>query len=73
MSMASLEREIVQKARIALNNPKLRTKDLLEWSTSEAAVKKNQRPEEVTIHLPDPGVWICVAKSCDKLTTHRPK
>jgi hypothetical protein len=66
MSIATLEQAIVAAAQIELNNPKLRIKDIIEWSTSEKAVRKNAQEYEVVVHIPDPGVWIAVLKSADK-------
>lgn len=37
MSRAQMEREIIAVAREVLNNPKLRSEDLLEWSTAHEA------------------------------------
>ena len=61
MSMATLEREILKRARMALRNPKLRMKDILEWSTGEVIAHEG----EVVIWLPDPGCNICILKSLD--------
>ena len=63
MSMKTLESAILNAAKLATNNPKLRNKHLLEWSTSEAAVRKNLQPTDVILELPDPGVWIAVDES----------
>lgn len=62
MSMATLEREILAQAKIALKNPKLKMKDIFEWSTGDC----HGKPEEVIVHLPDPGVNIAVLKIHDK-------
>lgn len=35
MSMASLEREILAEAKTVFQNPKLRMKDIMEWSTGD--------------------------------------
>ena len=47
MSLATLEREIVGEARVVLKNPKLRLKDLLEWSTGDIKTGEG----EVTIRI----------------------
>ena len=62
MSMATLERAILAGARLVLKNPKLRQKDILEWSTGRC------KPEdgEVEVRVDDPGVWVCVLKEHDK-------
>ena len=66
MSMQSLEREILKEAKAVFNNSKLRLKDIMEWSNSEEAVKKNLRDVEVMAELPTLGVWVCVKKEHDK-------
>ena len=66
MSLATLERAIVISARGVLNNPKLRLKDLLEWSTS----KVKSREGEVAVYVPDPGAWAVFPKACDKRASH---
>ncbi|HUW35248.1 MAG TPA: hypothetical protein VM223_26865 [Planctomycetota bacterium] len=65
MSMQTLEREILAEAKVVFNNPKLRLKDILQWSSSEKVVKDNLQAGEVMASLPI-GVWICVAKAHDK-------
>lgn len=62
MSLRTLETAIVAGARIVLNNPKLRLKDLLEWRTS----KLEPQDGEVTIRVDDPAVWATFPASCDK-------
>lgn len=47
MALSPLERQVWTEARKLFNNPNLRLKDLLEWSTSEVLVKKNLRETEV--------------------------
>ena len=61
MSIATLERAVVAGAREVLNNPKLRVKDLLEWSTS----KVQPHDGEVVIFVPDLGTWAAFPKACD--------
>lgn len=63
MSMATLERAILGGARLALNNLKLRNKDIVEWSTSEIT---KLEAGEIALRIPDPGVWIAVDKKHDK-------
>lgn len=65
MSMRSLEQEILSKAKTLFKNPRLRLKDLLEWSTSEETVRGNCQDDEVVAEV-STGVWACVAKSNDK-------
>ena len=62
MSMATLERAILLGAKAALNNPKLKAKDILEWSTGKVKAEDG----EVVIFVPDPGVNVCVKKEYDK-------
>ncbi len=60
--MATLERAILASARVILKNPKLKQKDILEWSTGTVVPKK----DEIEVRIPDPGVNICVYKTNDK-------
>ena len=65
MSMATLERAILARAKIVFKNQKLRLKDILEWSTSEDQVKKNLGAGEVYAHVKDLGAYITIAKEHD--------
>jgi hypothetical protein len=60
MSLASLERELTGWLRIIVRNPKLRVKDIQEWSSSEAAVRKNARADEQVVFCPQLGLWASV-------------
>ena len=62
MSMATLERAIVIEARKVLKNPKLRIKDIMEWSTSP--IKENDG--EIIIRVDDPGVYVAIKREDDK-------
>ena len=62
MSMATLERAVLAGARIVFNNPKLKMKDILEWSTA----KIEPGEDEVTASVPDPGVNVTVLALLDK-------
>lgn len=62
MSMATLERAILAGARGVLENPKLRRKDIMEWSSGKVL----PQPGEVVVRIPDPGVWVAVKNECDK-------
>lgn len=62
MSMATLERAVLAGARLVLENPKLKMKEILEWSTGSIKTE----PGEITIRVPDPGVNVAVKKECDK-------
>lgn len=62
MSMKTLESAILRSARYLFNNPKLRMKDIQEWSTGNI----KPQSDEVTEFIPDPGVFITVYKIHDK-------
>jgi len=61
VSMATLERAIVVEARKVLKNPKLRIKDIMEWSTS----KMKENDGEIIIRVDDPGVYVAVKREHD--------
>lgn len=62
MSFATLERAILQGSRISFNNPKLRMKDIQEWSSG-----KIEAPDgEVSIYIDDPGVYVSIKIEHDK-------
>ena len=63
MSLKSLERMIISEARGVLKNPKLRVKDLMEWSS--APIKK-ANDEEIVERLPVSNIYIAVKSACDK-------
>jgi len=62
MSVATLEKEIVLEAKASLKRPKLRLKDLMEWSISEEPVKKNARDTEIVVYLPTVKIWAAFLK-----------
>jgi len=62
MSMTTLENAILAAAKRHFRNPKLRKKDLLEWST----VKIEARAGEVKAWLGDPGVWVVISQELDR-------
>jgi hypothetical protein len=62
MSLRSFETLILAAAKITLNNPKLRLKDIAEWSTGE--VKPHEG--EIVIALTEPRVNIAVLKTHDR-------
>jgi hypothetical protein len=68
MSMKTLEAAILVGACVVLNNPKLRLKDILVWSTGDVEV----RDGEVAVRVPDPGVNVCVAVAHDKRAKESP-
>lgn len=61
MSMRSLEAEILKEAKEVTGNPKLRQKDILEWSTGTHV--KAEADDEKVYHLPVLKVFICVKES----------
>lgn len=67
MSMATLEREILAQAKLLLNNPELKMKDILEWSTGTVVPRK----DEIKFRLPQIPCNVCVAKANDKRPAHR--
>jgi hypothetical protein len=62
MSLRSLESAITAEARRHFNNPKLRVKDLMEWSTAEI----KPREGEVVGKLPLNRVWVAIKVEHDK-------
>ena len=62
MSIQSLEREIRAAAQVYFCNPKLRNKDIMEWSSATIA----QQNGEVVAHLESLGVWVAILTENDK-------
>jgi hypothetical protein len=62
MSMATLEREITAEAAKVLNNPKLKKKDIQEWTTGTLKAVGG----EVVVTLPTLGIDVAVKIECDK-------
>ena len=69
MSMQTLERAILAEAKQVFKNPKLRMKDIAEWSTSKSAVEATIVDGEVMAELPAIGVWACVRIPNDRRVT----
>ena len=70
MSMTTLNRVVLAESKSVLNNPKLKDRDILEWSTASVKADAGQ----VTVRLPDLQINICVPVACDKrLKTEEPK
>lgn len=63
MSMATLEREITQEAKILFNNPKLRKKDILAWSTGD--IKKEGETDCIAT-IQKLSIQVCIHKDFDK-------
>ena len=66
MSMATLERAVLDEAKTVLKNPKLKMKDIMEWSTSGEKVKEGCINDEIAVRCPSIGVWVAVSKTLDK-------
>lgn len=63
MSMRDLERSVWNECKKVANRPKLKLKELLEWSTSEEQVKKNaKREDEIVVYCPEHQVWCAIPK-----------
>jgi hypothetical protein len=62
MSVATLERAVLAGAKIILNNPKLKMRDIMEWSTGDIEPHEG----EIVVRVPDPGVNVAVKNDCDK-------
>jgi hypothetical protein len=62
MSMRQLESAITSEARRIFNNPKLRVKDLMEWSTGQIKPQDG----EVVERMPLNGVYVAIKAECDK-------
>lgn len=68
MSIQTLERTILAHLRVQLKRPKLRLKDFLEWSTSEAAIRTNAQPgDEIVFVAAGYNVWCAVAPEPKKV------
>lgn len=62
MSVRELERSIWEEAKKVTGNPKMKLKELLEWSTGDIKPRDN----EVVVYLPEHKVNIAVPVMCDK-------
>jgi len=62
VTVRDLEKAIWKEAKAFFCNPKLRLKDILEWSSAEL---KPECKSEVTAKLPDIGCWVCIPCRCD--------
>ncbi len=62
MGIRQIEKAIVEEAKIVLNNPKMKLKALLEWSTGQI------KPEdgEIVVFLPQYQVNIAIKSEIDK-------
>lgn len=64
MSLRSLESAITAEARNHFANPKLRVKDLMEWSCTEIKPQEG----EIVAKLPLNGVYVAIEEKHDKRT-----
>jgi hypothetical protein len=62
MSMKSLEAAILAEARTVFCNPKLRMKDIQEWTTGDVVLQQG----ESLAYLADLQVTVCVLDKSDK-------
>ncbi len=67
MSMATLERAVLAGAKLVFKNPKLRMKDIREWSSGELKPQDG----EVSAYIPDPGVYATILIQHDKRNAPR--
>ena len=63
MSFSSLESDILREVREISHRPRLRIKDLLEWSTAETVVRHNLREGEEMFYCPLSRVWVAIPKA----------
>ncbi len=63
MTLRDMEKAIWQEAKTVLNNPKLRLKDILEWSNGEI---EPEEEGEIVAQLPVMRIYVCVLKEHDK-------
>ena len=59
-------KKIWMQSKMVFNNPKLRLKDILEWSASKESVKSHLESADVMIGLAGLGVWVAINRSHDK-------
>ena len=59
MSMQTLEKAVLAEARIVTGNKKLKTKDIMEWSTGEIVAQLGEK----LYHLPGLSVNIAIAEN----------
>jgi hypothetical protein len=62
MTLRTLENAILVELRTVAKNPKLRLKDLLEWSTSEVSPHEG----ETVVYLPVLKVWCAIKKELNR-------
>jgi len=62
MSIRTLESSIIREIRFKTGRTSLRIKDMMEWSSDEAIVRKNAQENEEVVHCPLNGVWVAIPK-----------
>jgi len=60
--MDAIDRKILNELKVVARNPKIKNKDIMEWSTSEETVRKNLREDEDYYNLKSLGVHVAVKK-----------
>jgi len=65
MGMRDLEKAVFKGSKTLLLNPKLKMKDIMEWSTGSLVPQEG----EIVFYISSPGVYVCVKSEMDK----RPK
>ena len=65
LNIGLFQREILASAKATVKNPKLKLRDILEWSVGEVKPCDG----EVAVGLNDIGCNICILKSHDKRLT----
>lgn len=66
MGFSEEDRRILAEAKVLFKNPKLRHKDIQEWTVDEETAKENCQDGEVVAELPGLRIWVCVFKVDDK-------
>jgi len=62
MSMATLERAILAELKTVAKNPKLKTKDILEWRCGDIEPQEG----ETVLNLPGMGVHCAIKKEMNR-------
>lgn len=68
MTMRQLETSFLVFARAHFKEPRLKLKDMMEWSTGEI---KPEAPDEQVAFLPQCGVWVCFKMPPPKIERKR--
>ena len=57
---------ILAEARRVLANPRLQAWDILAWDRAHTVVERQQRGDELMLHLAEAEVWIVVKAEADQ-------